>query len=80
MIIWILLTQIRSEKETKIKINMCVFYKKITNKEQSNSPFPLITIEHRCSKIYTNELKQSVEIKNCSHHNQFENCKYFEKK
>lgn len=58
---------------------MCIYYERNEKIEQANSTFPLVTFEHKCSKVYINELNQNVEIISCPHFELFENCDYFER-
>ncbi|MFV5702077.1 hypothetical protein ACM55F_09395 [Flavobacterium sp. XS2P12] len=59
---------------------MCIYYERIENIEQPNSPFPLITVEHKCSKVFVNELGQEVRIVDCTCFKSFTDCEYFENK
>ena len=57
---------------------MCRFYKKVEIIEQPTSSQSLISFEHNCSKVYTNDLKQEVRIMKCLHFNLFKDCPFFE--
>lgn len=59
---------------------MCNFYDKIEILKGLNSSQPTVYYDHKCSKVFINELGQEVRIVDCAYFKSFTDCKYFENK